>query len=303
MLRLSLGVSGPSHAHPRLVGVRSLPAGRAAFPAGWALIEHETQGWILFDCGYGACARSAMRGGLRWVYSKLVGVCCPAHGDASALLAARGIAATDVSLVVISHFHPDHVGGLGAFSTARFVAHADAWKTVRRGPLARLHAQVWRELLPDDFEARLQLLQHDRECALTGDLAPFGQGHDLLSDGSIMALLLPGHAARHIGLALHAAGERVLLVADALWRREQLDSIAKLPWITRLLATHRSEDYACTILRLRGFRDAHPGAWIIPAHCAATLADGQKSHPSEVISAASDAPESRAGLGASTTVL
>lgn len=299
MLRLSLGVSGHSHAYPQLVGVGTLPRGRTAFPAGWTLIEHETQGWILFDCGYGACARTAMRSGLRWVYSQVVGVCCPAHGDASALLAARGIAASDISLVVISHFHPDHVGGLRAFSAARFVAHADAWRTMCRGPLARLHAQVWRELLPDDFESRLQLLEAFGSVALEGDIASFGRGHDLLGDGSISVLPLPGHAAGQIGLALRVEGERVLLVADAFWRREQLDSPRSLPWITRLLATHRNADYERTITALRKFRDANPQAWIIPAHCAATFVDWQRAHPGIQMLAAPHAASPPSILGGS----
>lgn len=297
--RLTLGVSGYSHADPRLIGVRSLPRGRTAFPAGWALIQHATRGWILFDCGYGECARSAMQRGLRWMYSKVVGVCCPAHGDASQLLQARGIAPSDVSMVVISHFHPDHVGGLRAFPRARFVAHADAWKVLCAGPFARLHAQVWRELLPDDFEARLDLLHERESFPLRGDLASFGNGHDLLGDESLIVLPLPGHAAGQIGLALHAGGERVLLVADAFWRHEQLDTRRALPRITRSLATHHNADYESTLQTLREFRTAHPHSWIIPAHCAETLDAWRRAHPGDEVLGI-EAPLEPAGVNAAT---
>ncbi|GAB1596424.1 MBL fold metallo-hydrolase [Lysobacter claricitrinus] len=269
--RVLLGVSGHSHVDPRLAALPERRAGRHAFPAGWALVEHPRHGPVLFDCGYGEPARTAMQRGLRRVYRNVLGVCCPAEGDAATLLARRGIAPDDVRWIVISHFHPDHIGGLRAFPSARFVAHADAWATMQAGPLARLHAQVWRELLPDDFESRLQLVDAGRFAALDGDLASLGTGVDLFDDGSIALVDLPGHARGQIGLATHHEGTRVLLVADAFWQHAQLDTSSPLSWLARRLATHHSMDYATTLSRLRRFRDEQPAAWIIASHCARTL--------------------------------
>ncbi|WP_133499547.1 MBL fold metallo-hydrolase [Cognatilysobacter terrigena] len=281
--RVMLGVSGHSHVDPRLAALPERGEGRTAFPAGWALIEHPIHGPILFDCGYGEPARTAMRRGLRRVYRGVLGVCCPAEGDASTLLAQRGIAPGDVRWLVISHFHPDHVGGLRAFPSARFVAHADAWKTMQRGALARLHAQVWRELLPEDFVARLMLLAPDRFTALGGDLAPLGSGVDLFDDGSVVLVDLPGHAHGQIGLATHHDGTRILLVADAFWQHAQLDTPQPLSWLARRLAMHASGDYAATLSRLRQFRDAQPDAWIIASHCARTLERWTHRHPDAVL--------------------
>jgi glyoxylase-like metal-dependent hydrolase (beta-lactamase superfamily II) len=285
-LRLSLGISGYSHADPRLVGMPAIPGNRLAFPAGWALIEHPRHGAVLFDCGYGAPARTAMRRGLRRIYRSVVGVCCSEHDDAARLLAARGLSPADISTVVVSHFHPDHVGGLRDFDHARFIAHADAWRQVRRAWPARLHAQVWRDLLPADFAARLDVLEPRDALALDGDLAAFGHGHDLFGDGSVVAIALPGHAAGQVGIALRVDGARVLLVGDAFWRREQLDAVRPLPWPTRWLATDDAVAYRATLQRLRDFRAAHPGAWLIPAHCAATIEDWEFHHPGTVLRAA-----------------
>ncbi len=64
---------------------------------------------VLFDTGMGAGAREAGQG-------KLISA-----------LEASGYKADDVSLVVLSHFHPDHIGGLmedgkPAFANARYAA-------------------------------------------------------------------------------------------------------------------------------------------------------------------------------------
>lgn len=280
---LTLAASGHSCADPRHLGFEAGPAMR--FPAGWALIEHPVQGAILFDCGYGPSARAAMRGGLRWIYRRAIHACSSAHTDAGQLLRQRGIDAGQVRLVVISHFHPDHIGGLDQFRRARFVAHADAWNHLRElSWFGLLHAQIWKELLPDDFAARLQLLDEHGRRPLPVDWSGLGEGWDLFGDGSLHVVALPGHARGQIGLAVRTGdGERVVLAADAFWRREQLDREQALPWLTQRLAMDDATAYLDTVRRLARFRDSHPGAWVIPSHCADTLAAWRQRHPSAVL--------------------
>ena len=283
-VRLRLGVSGESRVHPGHLRLETALGVPMWFPAGWALIEHPLHGPILFDCGYGGAARTAMQSGLRRVYRHVVGACCQPQTDPGQLLAAHGIAVADVRTIVLSHFHPDHVGGLREFPAARCMAHVDAWRQVRDGGrFNHLHAQIWRELLPADFTARLQVLDDRMQVAMPGALAVFGNGWDLFGDGSVLAFSLPGHAAGQIGLALTSGGARILLVADAFWRREQLDDPRAPHWWVRLLAIRDPRAYANTLRLLRRFRHENPDAWIIPAHCAATLADWQCAYPEGVL--------------------
>ncbi len=188
--------------------------------------------------------------------------------------------------MVLSHFHPDHVGGLREFPSARCIVHADAWGQVNQGGrLNHLHAQIWRELLPSDLGQRLRLLDASTRQPLAERLAAFGGGWDLFDDGSVIAFALPGHAAGQLGLALDCEGERILLVADAFWRREQLDDPRAPPWLTRVLAIRDGSSYVETLRKLRLFRDANPAAWIIPAHCAATLDAWRRRHPDCMLAA------------------
>ena len=279
-VRLRLAVSGYSHADPRHLRLPRALGQPLCFPAGWAVIQHPLHGIVLFDCGYGAAARTAMQRGLRRVYRRAIGACCPPGADPGKVLAAADLNPADVRHVVLSHFHPDHVGGLREFPAAACFAHADAWRQVREGGrLDHLHAQIWRELLPTNLGSRLRLLEPDCGMALHGALAVFGRGWDLFGDGSLVAFHLPGHAAGQLGLALEVEGELVLLVADAFWRREQLDQMGAPHWWVRLLAIRDAKAYGDTLRHLRGFRQAQPDAWIIPSHCAATLADWHRAHP------------------------
>lgn len=279
-IRLRLAVSGHSHADPRHLRLPRALGQPLCFPAGWAVIEHPQHGIVLFDCGYGSAARTAMQRGLRRVYRRVIGACCPPDADPSCLLAAVHVQPADVRHVVLSHFHPDHVGGLHEFPLATCIVHAEAWQQVRDGGrFNHLHAQIWRELLPADLGSRLRLLEPDCGVALHGAPAVFGRGWDLFGDGSLVAFPLPGHAAGQLGLALEVEGELVLLVADAFWRREQLDQVRAPHWWVRMLAIRDAKAYDDTLRHLRGIRQALPDAWIIPAHCAATLADWHRSHP------------------------
>ncbi|ROU03912.1 MBL fold metallo-hydrolase [Histidinibacterium lentulum] len=110
--------------------------------------------------------------------------------------------------VILSHLHADHVGavrglsGVPVHGPARALAHArhHPWRALRHGLMA--------ELLPDaveDLEGNQPL--------------PFGlgRGRDVLGDGSVLSLPLPGHAEGHSGLLFPAFDPPVLYAADVQW--------------------------------------------------------------------------------------
>jgi glyoxylase-like metal-dependent hydrolase (beta-lactamase superfamily II) len=189
------------------------------FPAIFALLEHPTQGQILFDTGYSERFFTETRRFPASLYRRLTPVYLRPEETAVRQLAVRGIAATDVRMVIISHFHADHVCGLADFPNARYCYFEDAYTTVcqRRG-LRALRAAFLPGLIPPDFVERSQPITISQFQPLPPAYTPFDRGVDLFGDGALIAVCVPGHAAGQMGLFVQTdGGEHYFLVADACW--------------------------------------------------------------------------------------
>jgi glyoxylase-like metal-dependent hydrolase (beta-lactamase superfamily II) len=188
----------------------------------YGLFLSQRAGPVLIDTGYTRHAISDHdRGlGLR-AYSRTLSPRLVEAGQPEAILARFGIAPRDVTLIVVSHFHADHVSGLRLFPKARFLTSAAAWTSLtRRSALANLRHGIFLELLPPDFADRLDLIE-DR--ALTGPLPHLGvAGHDLLGDGTMVSVPLPGHAPGHVGILFPQMKRPLPYAVDAQWLGEAL---------------------------------------------------------------------------------
>ncbi|MBZ9606118.1 MULTISPECIES: MBL fold metallo-hydrolase [Phyllobacterium] len=131
-------------------------------------------------------------------------------GRLTKTLAAAGIAADSISMVVLTHCHPDHIGGLVAdpakqFPNANLVlseTEMDLWNS----PDAASKLPRWAaEFIP--------MVQ--KVLAALGDrVHPIKGGADV--ETGITALDTPGHTQGHISLLVGSGSEQLLITGDAI---------------------------------------------------------------------------------------
>ena len=233
------------------------------FPATIAIIRHPRLGVILFDTGYGRALEQSNSRDARG-YRRLVPFELPEMERIAARLAQLNV--SHVDLIFLSHFHPDHIGGLREVPGTPPILHSrEGLARVRslRG-LARKRSAFFAELLPDDFATRAQAIEDLPAVPLDG---PFGEGRDVAGDGSLVAVPLPGHAAGQYGLFCRLPGERrILLCADAAWLFSNIVEKIRPTWVMRMIADD-DQAFTRTLALLHEFSVNHPDVRIIPSHC------------------------------------
>lgn len=207
----------------------------------WAIRRPASQGGtILVDSGYhpDAIARRPGR------------VCVLPPVEA---LASIGIAADQVSLVVVTHFHFDHIGNLAAFPNARYVVQRREFE-YWTGPHA-LRPAVAASVEPGEIAfiaeasqaGRVDLIDGDRDVA-EGITARLAAGH------------CPGQQVVVIG-----AERPLVLCSDALHFREEMDRY--MPFNVLFDVPQMYETYD----RFNAWAAA--GAAIVPGHDPQVMAD------------------------------
>jgi len=254
--------------HPEFVTIRGGSLRSAPYPAGFACIRHPSHGWMLFDTGYSSRFIGQTAKLPYALYRKITPVVYREEHAAVRQLARLGIAAEDVGCVILSHFHADHIGGLRDFPAARFFYPQEAYDAVRGlGPLRATRAGFLRGLLPDDFDARGTPIESAAAWVPFPKVGPLPGGFDLLGDGSLLAVSLPGHAAGQIGLLLTTdLGTRCLLCADAAWSSRALRD-NRLPHPIAGIVMHDRTAYGASFERLRQLQSMDPALAIVPSHC------------------------------------
>jgi N-acyl homoserine lactone hydrolase len=153
------------------------------------VIEHKN-GLVLFDTGQDRASITDPEyfpsGLLMGPLYRMARFEMAADQTLSAQLSAIGYRAGDVGTVVLSHLHGDHIGGLREVSQADILVSQSEWATLS-GPWPELAGVMRRHIeLPG-----LKWIQIEPAPIHDPSLAPFGAGHDLFGDGSLIAVPTP----------------------------------------------------------------------------------------------------------------
>lgn len=255
--------------HPQAMTLRGGTWGPREFPALPTLLLHPVEGPILFDTGYAGRFLAATRPFPERFYGLLTPMQLGPGQDAASQCRVLGIEPAAVRHVVLSHFHADHVAGLHDFPSARIhCARAGLAQATRGGRWRSVCGGVLRGLLPPDIAARAQFFEDAACVSLPSDAKPFTEGVDLLGDGALLAVELPGHCPGHWGLMV-ADSRRGLhfLVADAAWSSAAIRGNMPPPALTTAFLGS-TNPYRKTLAALHALQVRNPDLVLTPYHCA-----------------------------------
>ncbi|WP_447528042.1 MBL fold metallo-hydrolase [Vreelandella sp. TE19] len=239
------------------------------FPAMLGVIEHPTRGLLLFDTGYDPAFLEATAPFPERLYRWATPVEVGAEHAWHTWLATHGIGDRDITATIISHFHGDHVAGM-CHLAERPVYCAKAGLAELRAPgrFKRVRQGLLPSLVPQTADANARFFEEAPAVALPTSFAPFSEGRDILGDGSLLAVELPGHCVGHWGLALRTTDDRfILLAADAVWLGKSILERRPPPKLTTALLGD-TRCYRATFAKLCTAAERNKELTILPSHCA-----------------------------------
>lgn len=138
----------------------------------------------------------------------------PSAGKLLPNLQTESIKSMDIDTVILTHGHPDHIGGntdtegKPAFSSARYVMWRDEWEFWTSEPnLAQLK-------VAEDIRQLMLMFARKNLPPIQGQVDLVDRDTDIIP--GIQAIAAPGHTQGHMALSISSGGEQLLYISDAI---------------------------------------------------------------------------------------
>ncbi|QFT77431.1 MBL fold metallo-hydrolase [Erythrobacter sp. THAF29] len=266
-----------SCSHPQRMTIRDGSLRAIDYPALAMLIVHPEEGPILFDTGYDPAFLAATEPFPERFYRWATPVDLKPGRDAASQCEQLGYAPSEFHHVILSHFHGDHIAGLHRFSNAAIHCARAGLEDAHKGNrLMSTRRGILRSLIPGDMGERARFFEEAASVPLSPDLHPFERGADLLGDGSLIAVELPGHCPGHWGLVLNDARHGLhFLVADAAWSLDAIRRDVPPPAITSGFLGQTAR-VRTTLGSLHHLWKRNSDIRLTPCHCPERAAEARK---------------------------
>ena len=138
-------------------------------------------------------------------------------------LQAAGVKAADIDTVILTHCHPDHIGGntdadgKPAFPNARYVMWKDEWEFWMSEPdLAQLETE-------EEFKQLLLMFVQKNLPPIQDQLDLIDREMEILP--GVNAIAAAGHTPGHMALSISSGGEQLLHISDAVLNPVHLEQL------------------------------------------------------------------------------
>jgi N-acyl homoserine lactone hydrolase len=235
------------------------------------VVEHR-DGLLLFDTGQDRASvtdPSYFPGRMdRVVNARLAKAEIGPADTLEARLTSVGYGLDDVATVVLSHLHPDHIGGLPLLGHTKILVSSDEWD-VLNGPrpqargIYRTHIDLpglrWNRITPEPL----------------GDpaLAPFTAGYDVFADGTVVLLPTPGHSPGSLSMLVRRPGKAPLLMVGDLTYDADLMADGHVSGMCDEKPTRAA------MKQIEALRERTPDLVVLPSHDPKTAERLAVAHP------------------------
>lgn len=210
-------MAGNIHYNTKSPDFKSTQPDRRFNPVLAYLVEHPLKGYILLDTGIHPSFAMQRTGNFGWLLGRLVKVKTSAGMDISSQLKKLGLSSKDITTVILSHLHLDHVSGLPLLTANKDLAvYTDRRElAIAQSTLGLFKGYIGKHIR--DFSVK--------PFGYSMSLPPFDQVCDLFGDQSIWILGTPGHTPGHVSIVLNMHQGPVLLSFDAAHRASNIEKM------------------------------------------------------------------------------